>query len=129
MAEKTRVKGEIDKKFSIEFDESKGDQFFILFKEKRFPKNRAKKGLPPSTVDFVQSSSITNREQALMFFSLYKGGDAGTKNILGQFISMVVDDCLRTTAVKQHEHEKQAYIDSHNGNINKKKNNLSSNEE
>lgn len=125
MAEKTRVKGDISKKFTITFDGEKDDQFFIVFKEKRLPKDRVKKGLPPVTIDFIQSSEKSCKEQAEMLCGLYEGGDSSIKAILGMFIGMTLSKALQKRAEDQKEYEAQKYKDEHNGNINLKDNNLS----
>lgn len=126
MVEKKRVKGDITKQFEITFDVEKGDQFFIVYKEKRFPKDRVKKGLPSTTVDFIQASEKSCKEQAEMLHVLYERGDSGIKAILGMFIEMVIADNLREKCRDQKEYELQKYDDEHNGKIIKKDNNLSS---
>jgi len=128
MPEKTRVKGDVTKKFDITFDSAKDDQFFILFKEARFPKDRVKKGLPPTTIDFIQSGNYDIDEQSDMLLCMYQQGCSSIKAMLGLFMEKAISNHLRKDAYDKKDYEKQKYEDAHNGNINKADNNLSSNE-
>ncbi len=128
MAEKKRIKGDIAKQFEITFDQEKEDQFFIVYEERRFPKDREKKGLPPVTIDFIQTSSGSCKKNADMLFNLYKGGDSSIKATLGMFVDIVVSNAMKKEFDKQKEYEHQKYRDDHNGAINQQDNNLSSKE-
>jgi len=125
MAEKKRINGDISKKFTITFDATKGDQFFIVYKESRFPKNRVEKGLPPTTIDFIQVSEKSCEKQAEMLCSLYEQGDSSIKAILGMFIERTLSKVMRKRFEDQKEYENQRYRDKHNGAINLKDDNLS----
>ena len=126
MSKKTRVTGDVTGKFSITFNPTKGDQYFIVYEEKRFPKNREKKGLPPVTIDYIRSIDQSCEQQADMLVQLFEKGDSTIKQILGRFITKVVKQSLIDVTNAQLYHETSLYDALHNGNISKESNNLSS---